>query len=105
MAEITLKTTAGADAGTVELDDAMFGIQPNVPVMHQVVTAQLAKPPRRHAEHQDPQRGPRRRRQAVPPEGHRQRPPGFDRTRRTTPAVASPSGPSPARTPSARPRR
>jgi large subunit ribosomal protein L4 len=26
----------------VELDEAVFGIQPNVPVMHQVVTAQLA---------------------------------------------------------------
>ena len=42
MAQITLKTAAGKDAGTVELDDAMFGIQPNVPLMHQVVTAQLA---------------------------------------------------------------
>jgi large subunit ribosomal protein L4 len=43
MAQITLKTPQGADAGNVELDDAVFGIQPNVPVMHQVVTAQLAK--------------------------------------------------------------
>lgn len=43
MAEITLKTVDGADAGTVELDADTFGIQPNVPVMHQVVTAQLAK--------------------------------------------------------------
>ncbi len=42
MAEITLKQPSGKDAGTIELDDAMFGIQPNVPVMHQVVTAQLA---------------------------------------------------------------
>ena len=42
MASVTVKTAAGADAGTVELDDAMFGIEPNVPVMHQVVTAQLA---------------------------------------------------------------
>ena len=42
MAQITLKTPTGADAGSVELDDAVFGIQPNVPVMHQVVTAQLA---------------------------------------------------------------
>ena len=42
MAQITLKTTTGADAGSVELDDAVFGIQPNVPVMHQVVVAQLA---------------------------------------------------------------
>ncbi len=42
MAQITLKNAAGKDAGTVDLDDATFGIQPNVPVMHQVVTAQLA---------------------------------------------------------------
>jgi large subunit ribosomal protein L4 len=43
MAQITIKTPTGADSGTVELDDAVFGIQPNVPVMHQVVTAQLAR--------------------------------------------------------------
>ena len=42
MAQITLKNAAGRDAGKVELDDSMFGIEPNVPVMHQVVTAQLA---------------------------------------------------------------
>ena len=42
MASISLKNQQGGDAGTVELDDAVFGIQPNVPVMHQVVTAQLA---------------------------------------------------------------
>src|SRR5688572_14009314 len=42
MASISLKKQTGGDAGTVELDDAVFGIQPNVPVMHQVVTAQLA---------------------------------------------------------------
>jgi large subunit ribosomal protein L4 len=42
MAEITVKTAAGTDAGTVALDEATFAIQPNVPVMHQVVTAQLA---------------------------------------------------------------
>jgi large subunit ribosomal protein L4 len=39
---ISLKTVAGKDAGKVELDADVFGIQPNVPVMHQVVTAQLA---------------------------------------------------------------
>jgi large subunit ribosomal protein L4 len=42
MASITLKNQAGKAAGDVELDDATFGIQPNVPVMHQVVVAQLA---------------------------------------------------------------
>lgn len=43
MAQITLKDTKGADAGTVDLDDATFGVTPNVPLMHQVVTAQLAR--------------------------------------------------------------
>jgi large subunit ribosomal protein L4 len=42
MASITVKTRAGKDAGSLELDGSVFGVQPNVPVMHQVVTAQLA---------------------------------------------------------------
>jgi len=42
MPQITLKNAAGKDAGKLDLDEATFGIQPNVPVMHQVVTAQLA---------------------------------------------------------------
>jgi large subunit ribosomal protein L4 len=42
MAQITVKTAVGSDAGQVELDDAVFAVQPNVPLMHQVVTAQLA---------------------------------------------------------------
>jgi large subunit ribosomal protein L4 len=42
MTSLTMKTAAGADAGTVELPDDIFGIEPNIAVMHQVVTAQLA---------------------------------------------------------------
>ena len=42
MADLTLKTAAGKDSGTIELDDEVFGICPNVSLMHQVVTAQLA---------------------------------------------------------------
>src|SRR5688572_28426178 len=42
MPTVDTKDAKGAKAGSVELDDAMFGIEPNVPVMHQVVTAQLA---------------------------------------------------------------
>ena len=42
MATLDTKAASGAKKGTVELDDAMFGIEPNVAVMHQVVTAQLA---------------------------------------------------------------
>ena len=42
MSALTMKQASGADGGTVELDDGLFGIEPNVAVMHQVVTAQLA---------------------------------------------------------------
>ncbi|MHB1138995.1 MAG: 50S ribosomal protein L4 [Microthrixaceae bacterium] len=42
MASVTLHTASGSDSGTVELADEIFGIEPNVPVMHQVVVAQLA---------------------------------------------------------------
>ena len=42
MSSVSVKTAAGKDAGSLELDADVFGIQPNVPVMHQVVTAQLA---------------------------------------------------------------
>jgi len=42
MATITVKNSTGKDAGSLDLDDSMFGVQPNVPLMHQVVTAQLA---------------------------------------------------------------
>jgi large subunit ribosomal protein L4 len=42
MPEVTVKTQTGSEAGTIELDEATFGIEPNGPVLHQVVTAQLA---------------------------------------------------------------
>jgi large subunit ribosomal protein L4 len=42
MSKLQVKTQIGAASGSVELPDAVFGIEPNVPVMHQVVTAQLA---------------------------------------------------------------
>ncbi len=42
MATVTVKNPGGKDGGTVELAADVFGIEPNVPVMHQVVTAQLA---------------------------------------------------------------
>jgi large subunit ribosomal protein L4 len=42
MTQIALKNASGASAGNVEVADAYFAVQPNVPVMHQVVTAQLA---------------------------------------------------------------
>ena len=42
MATVDVRTAKGETVGPLELDDAIFGVQPNVPVMHQVVTAQLA---------------------------------------------------------------
>jgi large subunit ribosomal protein L4 len=42
VAQVDVRTMAGAAAGTVELDAAYFGIEPNMAVLHQVVTAQLA---------------------------------------------------------------
>ena len=42
MGSVAVKTIAGAAAGKADLDDAIFGIEPNVGVMHQVVNAQLA---------------------------------------------------------------
>lgn len=42
MSSLTVKTADGGSAGEVELNETYFGIEPNVPVMHQVVTAQLA---------------------------------------------------------------
>jgi large subunit ribosomal protein L4 len=42
VASIDVKSAAGKKAGTATLEDEWFGIEPNVPVMHQVVTAQLA---------------------------------------------------------------
>jgi large subunit ribosomal protein L4 len=42
MATIEIKDTKGQAAGSAELADSVFGIEPNVPVMHQVVRAQRA---------------------------------------------------------------
>jgi large subunit ribosomal protein L4 len=42
MSSIKVKTVEGKDTGTAELPDGIFGAEPNVAVMHQVVTAQLA---------------------------------------------------------------
>lgn len=42
MASLPVKTQSGEPAGEIELDARMFEAQVNVPVMHQVVRAQLA---------------------------------------------------------------
>lgn len=58
MASVDVKTAAGKKAGTATLDDHIFGIEPNIPVMHQVVTAQLAA--RRAGTHSTKTRAERR---------------------------------------------
>jgi large subunit ribosomal protein L4 len=40
--EIQVRTMGGSNAGTLELDDRVFGIEPNRAVLHQAVVAQLA---------------------------------------------------------------
>jgi large subunit ribosomal protein L4 len=40
--QTTLYTQTGAEAGTIELDEYIFGIKPNVPVMHQMLLLQQA---------------------------------------------------------------
>jgi len=42
MAKIEMKSADGKKAASIEVADSMFGITPNIPVMHQVVVAQLA---------------------------------------------------------------
>ena len=42
MATLKLTKPTGRVSGSVDLDDALFAVEPNIPVMHQVVTAQLA---------------------------------------------------------------
>ena len=42
MVAVPVRSVTGSESGTVELTPDVFGIEPNVAVMHQVVTAQLA---------------------------------------------------------------
>ena len=58
MAKVDVQTLAGKKSGTADLDDAVFGIEPNLSVMHQVVTAQLAA--RRAGTHSTKTRAERR---------------------------------------------
>ncbi len=42
MPKVALYNTSGEQVGEVELNDSVFGIEPNEPVLHDVVTMQLA---------------------------------------------------------------
>ena len=43
MAKVAVYTMDGAENGQIELNDQIFGVEVNIPVMHQVVVAHLAK--------------------------------------------------------------
>ena len=95
----------GKKTGSVDLPGAIFDVQTNVPLIHQVVTAQLAAA--RQGTHKTKGRGEvsGSGTQAVQAEGHRPRPSGLD------PRAAAPRrwhrsrAESRATTPSAPPRR
>ena len=42
MSKVDIVKSDGVKAGSIDLDESIFGIEPNIPVMHQVVTGQLA---------------------------------------------------------------
>lgn len=42
MLAVDVRDLTGSKTGTIDLDPRTFGLDPNVAVMHQVVTAQLA---------------------------------------------------------------
>ncbi len=42
MAALSTRKADGSEGRSIDVDDATFAVQPNVPLMHQVVTAQLA---------------------------------------------------------------
>ena len=76
--KIDVKTPAATTDGSVELPAELFDVEANIALMHQVVTAQLAAARQGTHLDQDARRGARWRPEAVPAEGHRPRPSGFD---------------------------
>ncbi len=97
MASVTLRDRTGADTGSVELDDEIFGIEPNVAVMHQVVVAQLAA--KRSGTQSTKTRSEVSGGGAKPwkPEGHRPRPRRARSAPRSGAVAVWRSAPSPAR--------
>ena len=76
MAKANVFNMAGQQVGEIELSEAVFGIEPNQAVVHEVVKNHLANC-RQGTQSSDPRRGFRRRQEALAPEGHRPRPSGF----------------------------
>ena len=76
--ELDVRTADGKTDGTVTLPAEIFDVQVNIPLIHQVVVAQLAAA--RQGTHSTKNRGEVRGggAQALPPEGHRPGPSGLD---------------------------
>jgi ribosomal protein L4 len=69
-----IKLDAGK-AGSVDLSDEIFGLEPRADILHRVVRWQRAKRAGGHAQGQGPLRGQLFDQEDLPPEGHRRRPP------------------------------
>ena len=67
---------SGKQVGEIELSEALFGIEPNQSVVHDVVKNHLANCRQGTQIRSDPRRGFRRRQEALETEGHRPRPAG-----------------------------
>ena len=68
----------GKKSGTADLPAEVFDVQTNVPLIHQVVVAQMAAARQGTHSTKTPRRGLRWRQEAVQAEGHRSRPAGLD---------------------------
>ena len=90
MANVSVYNTEGQVVETMELNDAIFGVEVNEHLVHMAVVAQLAnkrqgtqKAKTRapgHPESKDPCRGFRRRKEALETERHRPRKTGLDQS-------------------------
>ncbi len=104
MTAVDVRTPAGKASGTVELPAEIFDVQANIPLMHQVVVAQLAAA--RQGTHETKTRA---RSAAVAASRTSRRAPAAPvrarSARRSSPAVASSTARSRATTASAPPRR
>ena len=81
-----------SQVGELELNGEVFEVAPNVPLMHQAVVAEQANAAPGDRRHKDARRGPRRRKEAVSPEGHRPRATGHRSALRTATTAAWCSG-------------
>ena len=75
MAKTNVYDMSGKVVGEIELNDAVFGIEPNTAVMHEAVKNYLAN--QRQGTQSTLTRSSRRWPQALAPEGHRSGPSGF----------------------------